>query len=122
MQAFDVQKRSERKAEVRSAKKEEEEARAEKQREKELREYKGLMQVCGLGGGCGCTQVEAGRRGVLREHRGLLQRATRGLQQLWGLLGHPPPPASHLQEENMISNTEMREKYKTAEEYEDDFM
>lgn len=30
--------------------------------------------------------------------------------------------ATHLQDEYMVSNTELREKYKTAEEYEDDFM
>jgi hypothetical protein len=32
------------------------------------------------------------------------------------------PPAPCRQEENMVSNSELREKYATAQDYEDDFM
>jgi len=45
-QRYDAKKRSERKAEVRSAKEEERFAKSEQLREKELREYKTLFQVC----------------------------------------------------------------------------
>lgn len=32
------------------------------------------------------------------------------------------PPSLSLQEENMVTNEELRQKYKSAEEMEDDFM
>lgn len=45
LQRYEAKKRSERKAEVRTAKEEEKAAKAEQMREKELREYKNIMKV-----------------------------------------------------------------------------
>jgi len=49
-QRYELKKRSERKAEARTAKEEEKVTKAEQMKEKELREYKNLMKVSGCPG------------------------------------------------------------------------